>query len=290
MREPRKRISIAAVIGMFLMAGSYVQEYLLDQSGIPPADTFADNILIGVIAGLLVYTWATLLVERESRNLLIERLRQEAVFEERHRVAREIHDTVAQSFMAISLQLEAAKDILTADSKEVHSRIDRAQSTAREGLVEARRTVWALHPEALESDNLAGALQRLTNQIAKHQSVRSGFTLHGEPCAIPGEIEANVLRIAQEALSNSIKHSGARNIRVELAYEREKAHLLVQDDGRGFNSGNRKFHRGFGLTSMHERSERIGAQLSIESGHGAGTRVELAFPLLDARPVRQFGG
>jgi len=279
MKEPSKRIGVAAGIGIFLMLASYVAEYVLDWEGISPADTFLDNILIGVSAALLVYTWATLLTERDARSLLIERLRQEAVFEERHRVAREIHDTVAQAFMAISLQLEAAKDILASDAEEVQFHIDRAQSVAREGLAEARRVVWALHPEALESDDLAGALRRLAKRIAEHREMKAEFTLRGDPCTIPGEIEANVLRIAQEALSNAVKHSGARNIRVELAFGSEEAHLLVQDDGKGFHSRNQKYHQGFGLTSMQERSQRIGARLSIESRHGAGTRVELTFPV-----------
>ena len=261
------------------MVASYIKEYILNWEGISPADTVVDNILIGVITGLLAYTWATLITEREARSLLIERLKQEAVFEERHRVAREIHDTVAQAFMAISLQLEAAKDILPSDAEEVQLHINRAQSMAREGLAEARRVVWALHPEALESDDLAGALRRLTKRIAEHREMAAEFTLRGDPCMIPGEIEANVLRIAQEALSNAVKHSGAKQVLVELAYSNEEAHLLVQDDGKGFHSKNRKFRQGFGLTSMQERSQRIGARLSIGSRHGGGTRVELAFPV-----------
>lgn len=287
MKEPAKRMSVAAAIGLFLMACSYVPEYLLDQSGISPADTFADNILIGIITGLLVYSWATLLTERETRRLLIERLKQEAVFEERHRVAREIHDTVAQTFMAVSLQLEAAKDILEDDSQGAQLRINRAQRMAREGLAEARRTVWALHSEALESDDLASALHRLTERIAEHREITAEFLLRGEPNELPGDVEANILRIAQEALSNAVKHSGARKIQVELAYEGEEARLSVQDDGKGFNSTNRKFHQGFGLTSMKERSQRIGASLSIESRHGAGTRINLSFPVLHLQTVRE---
>lgn len=261
------------------MLASYAAEYILDLEGISPADTFLDNILIGVSAGLLVYIWATLLTEREARSLLIERLKQEAVFEERHRVARDIHDSVAQAFMAVSLQLEAAKDILASDAEEVHFHIERAQSMAREGLAEAKRVVWALQPEALEGDDLAGALRRLASRIAERRKIKAEFTLRGEPCTIPGEIESNVLRIAQEALGNAVKHSGARNIHMELAFGDEEAHLLVQDDGKGFHSRNQKSHQGFGLTSMQERSQRIGGRLSIESRHGAGTRVELFFPL-----------
>lgn len=260
------------------MVVSYSAEYILDWEGIAPSDTFIDNILLGVITGLLVYTWATLLTERGARSLLIERLKQEAVFEERHRVAREIHDTVAQAFMAVSLQLEAAKDVLASDKEEAQVHIDRAQGMAREGLVEARRVVWALHPEALESDDLAGALRRLTQRISEHREMEAEFTLQGEPSEIPGEIEANVLRIAQEALSNAVKHSGAMHIRVELTYDDEQAHLLIEDDGKGFHSKSQKFHQGFGLTSMQERSQRIGAQLSIESRRGAGTQIKLVFP------------
>lgn len=279
MKEPAKRIYISASIGIFLMLASYFAEYILDLEGISPADTLLDNILIGVSAGLLVYTWATLLTEREARNFLIEGLRHEAVSEERHRLAREVHDTVAQAFMAISLQLEAAKDDLDSNNpKEAQARINKAQSMAREGLAEARRVVWALHPEALEGEDLASALQRLTNRITERRSISAEFIVHGDPYPLPGEVEANMLRIAQEALSNALKHSGARRVRVELAYGNEEAHLVVRDDGKGFHAENQKTRRGFGLTSMRERCRRIGAQLSIESRRGAGTRIELTFP------------
>lgn len=279
MKEPTTRIGVATGIGVFLMAASYIAEYVLDRNGISPADTFFDNILIGVSAGLLIYIWATLITERAARSLLIERLKQEAVSQERHRVAREIHDTVAQALMAISLQLEAAKDIMESnDPAQAADHINRAQSMAREGLVEARRVVWALHPEALEGEGLTGALQRLTKKISDHRELATAFALHGEPCRLPGEIEANVLRVAQEALSNAIKHSGARNIHVELSYGSEEVQLVVKDDGKGFHMENRRLRRGFGLTSMQERCQRIGAHLSIESRRGAGTRVKLVFP------------
>ncbi len=289
MREPTKRAGIATGIGILLMVASYILESILDQHGISPADTFVDNIFLGVSAGLLVYIWATLLTERAARGLLVERLKQEAVSQERHRVAREIHDTVAQALTAVSLQLEAAKDVLGSDADEALVHVDRAQHVAREGLADAQRVVWALHPDALQSDDLAGALQRLTNRIAEHREMKAEFLLRGEPCALPAEIEANALRVAQEALSNVVKHSGARKVRVELVFGNEEAHLLVCDDGKGFDWENKKARRGFGLTSMRERSQRIGARLSIESRHGHGTCVKLAFPIMDSRPVYEFG-
>ncbi len=278
MKEPTKRVGIAAGIGIFLMFASYIAEYILDRNGINPADTLLDEIVIGLCAGLLVYTWATLLTEREARSLLIENLKQQAVSEERHRVAREIHDTVAQALLAVSLQLEAAKDVIESNVAEALVHIDKAQSVAREGLAEARRVVWALHPEALESGDLAGALRRLTERISDHREIDAEFSLRGDPCSAAGEIEANVLRIAQEALTNVVKHSGARKVRVELAYGNEEARLLVQDDGRGFRRENSTSRGGFGLTSMQERSQRIGAQLTIEGRRGSGTRIELTFP------------
>ncbi len=271
------------------MVASSVLESILDQNGISPADTFVDNILLGVSAGLLVYIWATLLTERAARSLLVERLKQEAVSQERHRLAREIHDTVAQALMAVSLQLEAAKDVMGSDADEALAHVDRAQDVAREGLADARRVVWALHPEVLEGDDLAGALRRFTNRITEHRKIAAEFLLRGEPSPLPCEIEANVLRVAQEALSNAVKHSGARKVRVELAFGNEEAHLLVCDDGKGFDWEKKKPRRGFGLTSMQERSQRIGARLSIESRHGHGTCVMLAFPVMDSRPVYEFG-
>lgn len=289
MREPVKRFGIATGIGILLTVASYILEFVLDKNGISPADTFVDNILIGVSAGLLVYIWVTLLTERAARGLLVERLKEEAVSQERHRVAREIHDTVAQALMAVSLQLEAAKDVMGSEADEALVHVDRAQDVAREGLADARRAVWALHPETLEDDDLAGALRHLTNRIAEHREIAAEFLLHGKPCTLPGEIEANVLRVAQEALSNAVKHSGARKVRVELVFGNKEAQLLVCDNGKGFHWESKKPSRGFGLTSMRERSQRIGAQLSFESRQGQGTCVKLAFPVVDARPVYEFG-
>jgi len=197
-----------------------------------------------------------------------------SILEERNRMAREIHDTLAQSFTGILAQVGAAKQVLTDDVEAAQAHLDLIKELARTGLTEARRSVVALRPQLLEEGNLQSALHRL---IAQTRAAAMDTTLHyeieGAVYALPTEVENNLLRMGQEALTNAIKHANADEIRVELAYDRAQVCLRVRDNGQGFGVGNIPASEGFGLLGMSERAERIGAQLTIRSQPGQGTEI-----------------
>jgi two-component system, NarL family, sensor kinase len=197
-----------------------------------------------------------------------------SILEERNRMAREIHDTLAQAFTGILAQVGAAKQVLTDDVEATGAHLDLIKELARTGLSEARRSVVALRPQLLEEGNLQSALHRL---IAQARAAAMDTTLHyeieGAVYALPTEVENNLLRMGQEALTNAIKHANADEIRVELVYDRDQVCLCVRDNGQGFGVGNIPASEGFGLLGMSERAERIGAQLTIKSQPGQGTEI-----------------
>jgi two-component system, NarL family, sensor kinase len=197
-----------------------------------------------------------------------------SIIEERNRMAREIHDTLAQTFTGILAQVGAANQVLTDDLEATQAHLDLIKELARTGLSEARRSVIALRPQLLEEGGLQSALHRLVSQI---RSAAIDTTLYdeikGTAYALPPEVESNLLRIGQEALTNAIRHANADKIRVELIYEFDQFLLRVKDNGQGFGVGSLPSPEGFGLLGMSERAERIGAQLTIESQPGQGTEI-----------------
>ncbi|MBD1851431.1 PAS domain S-box protein [Cyanobacteria bacterium FACHB-502] len=210
-----------------------------------------------------------------ARDITLQKQAEAAsILEERNRMAREIHDTLAQSFTGILAQVGAASQVLTDDVEATGAHLDLIKELARTGLAEARRSVVALRPQLLEEGNLQSALHRL---IAQTRAAAMDTTLHyeieGAVYALPTEVENNLLRMGQEALTNAIKHANADEIRVELVYDRDQVCLRVRDNGQGFGVGNIPASEGFGLLGMSERAERIGAQLTIGSQPGQGTEI-----------------
>ena len=205
-----------------------------------------------------------------------KRAEQTSILEERNRMAREIHDTLAQSFTGILLQAGAATQLLSNDletDKAILEMLEIIDELARTGLTEARRSVVALRPQLLEDDNLRGALQHLVNQIRPTANTALIYKTQGEVFSLPVEVEDNLLRIGQEALTNAIRYANAREIVVELVYNDTQCLLRVKDDGQGFGVGSAPLGSGFGLLGMSERAERIGAQLTIQSQLGQGTEI-----------------
>ncbi|MEP1077750.1 PAS domain S-box protein [Leptolyngbya sp. PL-A3] len=204
----------------------------------------------------------------------LKQAKEASILEERNRMAREIHDTLAQSFTGILAQVGAANQVLTDDVEATGAHLDLIKELARTGLTEARRSVVALRPQLLEEGNLQSALHRL---IAQTRAAAMDTTLHyeieGAVYALPTEVENNLLRMGQEALTNAIKHANADEIRVELIYDRDQVCLRVKDNGQGFGVGSIPVSEGFGLLGMSERAERIGAQLTIRSQPGQGTEI-----------------
>lgn len=220
---------------------------------------------------------------------LAEQAQQSAVLEERNRMAREIHDNLAQGFTGVVVQLEGAENVLTKAPEKARTRINRARQLARESLCEARRSVQALRPQALEASDLARALSRLAERMTEDTPVRASFQVRGTYVSLPPSIENDLLRIGQEALTNVLKHAHATGVRLDLTYDLQEICLSVQDDGQGFgldsqrhteNSEEKSSGGGFGLTSMRERTERMGGRLTVISQLGQGTTVRVTVPVL----------
>jgi len=205
---------------------------------------------------------------------LAEQARKAAVTEERNRMAREIHDTLAQSFTGILIQLQAAEQVLNGAHPELKNHLDSAITLARHGLAEARRSVLALRPQLLEGGDITTALNRLVHSLSG-DSMRIALSVAGDPPHLAPELESNVLRIAQEAITNAIKHSRGSRVHVRLNVDPCGVKIVVEDNGEGFDPQVSALGRGFGLLSMQERAERIGGELTILTRPGAGTRVHL---------------
>ncbi|NCJ08190.1 PAS domain S-box protein [Synechococcales cyanobacterium C] len=204
----------------------------------------------------------------------LKRAEAASILEERNRMAREIHDTLAQAFTGILAQVGAANQVLMDDLEATQAHLDLIKELARTGLTEARRSVVALRPQLLEEGSLQSALHHLVAQL---RTAALDTTLYyeteGAVYALPTGVESNLLRIGQEALTNAIRHANADEIRVQLVYDRDRFCLRVQDNGQGFGVGSIPSSEGFGLLGMSERAERIGAQLTIRSQPGQGTEI-----------------
>jgi signal transduction histidine kinase len=206
-----------------------------------------------------------------------DQARQAAILEERNRIARDIHDTLAQGFTGVVLNLEAASRALRKDNDDAAlEHIEHARSLAQAGLAEARLSVRALRPEALQRADLGNALQALLRRAEASGTLRTRYETAGEPYPLPGEVESELLRIAQEGVTNILKHAGAQQVELKLTFGADAINLLLADDGAGFDP--QAHHDGFGLLGMRERAERIGGRLLVTSRPTQGTRVETAIP------------
>ncbi len=212
-------------------------------------------------------------------TLLADQARKSAITEERNRMAREIHDTLAQGFTGILVQLQAAKQVLNGSHPDVKPHLDSATSLARAGLAEARRSVQGLRPQLLRGGDISSALKRLVRQLSGESLMKISLSVAGESQPISSDVETNLLRIAQEALTNATKHSGGNEVKVKLDLAPDVIKLMVEDNGDGFDPHVSTLSRGFGLISMQERADRIGADLTILTKPGAGTKLHLLLHL-----------
>lgn len=217
---------------------------------------------------------------------LAEEAKQAAVLDERNRMARDIHDSLAQSFTGIIMQLEAVKSaapteltpVKASEPCDLQIRLDRISDLARLGLSEARRSVQALRPQVLEAANFADALQHLLHQVTHDTPLRAVVHVEGTPYALPATIEENLLRITQEALTNAIRHGHAHTLTLQLLFEPTAIHLQICDDGDGFDPQNIAAP-GFGLVGMQERTLHLNGYFHLTSHPGQGTEVTVAIPV-----------
>jgi len=202
-----------------------------------------------------------------------------ATTQERNRLAREIHDTLAQGFTGIALQLEAIDSALTGGRLDVAAqRLGQARSLAREGLAEARRSVQALRPRALEQQSLTEALPNAVRSLTAGSALAVRVETPDNAPALAPDVEADLLRIAQEAVTNVVKHADASTLTVRLGWDGDCLELRVRDDGRGLSAATSDAAEpsGFGMTAMRERVERHGGTLRVSSFPGVGSEVVAA--------------
>ena len=217
---------------------------------------------------------------------LFEQAGDVAVLQERNRMAREIHDTLAQGFTGIVLQLEAADQAMEdgAEQPVVSRHLDRARDLARDSLNEARRSVWNLLPRALDGRALDDALAQEVGQFAALGREVASFSLTGVQRSLPTDVGAALLRICQESLTNVRKHAEATAVTVELEFREADVVLRVADDGKGFElAGARQEARsrggGLGIAGMEQRTGQLDGALTVRSGANGGTLVEATVPL-----------
>ncbi|HZC36056.1 MAG TPA: response regulator [Chthoniobacterales bacterium] len=199
---------------------------------------------------------------------------QSAVLEERNRLAGEIHDSLAQSFAAITTQLDLAGEVIEAKEGDGVKYLDRAKDLARFGLAEARRTALSLHPFILEEIGLTEAIQMLVERSNVPGRLQCCLLANDSPANdLPLEIQQHLLRIAQEAISNAVRHANPTTISVSLQCDGRHFELQIQDNGRGISAAEQLSQNGLGLMNMQNRAKKIGATLEIDAEAGRGTGI-----------------
>ncbi|WP_237668996.1 sensor histidine kinase [Rhodococcus sp. BS-15] len=243
------------------------------------------------VAIAVVLGYQALYRESEQRRALIEELtaargelaaaeREAGVLGERERLAREIHDTLAQGLSSIHLLLRAAERLLPERAEEANTHVVHARETASINLEEARRFVRALSPPDLENGSLPSALERLCASTSAAAGLPVDWQLSGVPVPLQTAHEVALLRIAQSALANATQHADATRVAVTLSFMDTEVALDVVDDGVGFDPDTISHgDRGFGLPGMKSRARSLQGTLVVESRPGLGTAVAVTVPL-----------
>jgi signal transduction histidine kinase len=280
-------VAASAYIPVFVASEySHTMAVLADPGGFP----WGSLVIRGATVIVIGICFKVLAMQIEERARLLESLataqRKAGVLEERQRLAREIHDTLAQGFASIIVHLERTEQINHLDHSPAKGHLDLARSVAREGLEESRRMLGALRPEILEQRALPEALGRVCRDWARRTGLESRLSVTGAAQPMHPDIELTILRAVQEGLTNVARHAGARTTAVTLSYMEDVIVLDVQDDGKGFAPAPVTDGRsGFGLAGMRERAESLQGSLQVESVPGEGTTISLTLPM-----VRPAGG
>ncbi|MFI6093802.1 ATP-binding protein [Streptomyces sp. NPDC051218] len=300
---PRRWVPLGVLATAATIAGAQI-------GGLPPDDTASwvfYGLLVAINTGIFLTVQqdaekeedrarkrAATIRELEHANVALERAlvenaalhdqlllqaREAGIADERRRLAAEIHDTVAQDLTGVITQLQVVTDTREQEAARVHA--ERALQLARHSLGEARRAVANLAPIALADDDLPEALKKTVIGWSERTGVHAEFTLTGSDKPLHEEVQATLLRIAAEALSNAARHAKATRVGVTLSYMGEEVVLDVRDDGHGFDPSvlpERDTASGFGLEGMRARAERLAGDLTVESEPGLGTAVSARVP------------
>lgn len=314
--DTKRAIPLAALVGVIVL------QYSAELSGRPLGSQLGDLVgpAISIAFFVVMGAWIGAIIRQsEERRELIERLaatraelaerdRATAVLEERERLSRELHDTLAQDLVSVVTHLQAA-DAASDPTLAAHHRAEAARM-AHEGIAETRRLVWALRPIALEEGTLVGSLERTVDRWRVANGVHAVLTVTGHVRPLHADVEVALLRTAQEGLANAARHAAATEVTVTLSYLGDVVTLDVHDDGRGFATdlpadlpadlasgqaaertdpgspggapGGALPGRGLGLLGMRERVERLGGSVAVESAPGEGTTIAVTLPASSA--------
>jgi signal transduction histidine kinase len=197
---------------------------------------------------------------------------QLAVSRERNRLARELHDTLAHSLSALTVQLEALRSLLANDPKAAQETLDDISALARDGLEDSRKAIEALRTDPVETLGLIGTLRDTIQTFQARTGVQADLSIAGEELDLTDEETRTLYRIAEEALTNAERHASAQHVTVRLAFGADRLDLVIQDDGVGF-APEAAYPGRYGLTGMRERAEMIGATLDVNSRPNGGTEI-----------------
>ena len=229
---------------------------------------------------LCTVTFAGLLAGGWQLHLRHVRREFSLVLAERTRLSHELHDTLLQSLVGVALQFEVASKRFSSSPAEARAHMIRMRKQVEQYIREARQSIWNLRSPALQTSTLDQALRESGERTVAGQPVRFEFLTRGTPAGASAEVDHQLLRIGQQAIHNAARHAQASRIRTELRYDDNAVLLRVSDDGRGFDPGARSPSSTghYGITTMQERAEEIGARFRLKSAAGAGTVVEVAVP------------
>lgn len=226
-------------------------------------------VLTVALLGYGIYLWRLRQVES----------RFQVVLTERNRIAREIHDTLAQGFVAVSVQLQVASRLLSNSPQIAEQHLSQARELVRTGLEDARRAIWELREQGTQESDFASKLIRIANRLTASSSVEAKVLVSGTYHPMPEQTEDELLRIAQEAVTNALRHGAPAHIEIRVRYSDKDFEMVVEDDGRGFSGDAPSMREGhYGLTGMKERAEKLGGKLAVSSEAGRGTKVRMELP------------
>lgn len=216
---------------------------------------------------------------------LVEERERRGVAEERNRLAREIHDGIAQSFAGVLMKVDSSLKVFDSQPEKVREWLEESRTKLRDGLKEVRHSITALRPSPAAKIGLIPALQRRVEAFENETDAEGIFELKGEKRPLTTDMEETLYMVCHEALSNAAKHAQASLVRVVLDYRTEEVRLTVEDDGVGFSLAKAVYkaeaQKRYGIVGMNERAQKLGAALQFDSEEGEGTRVILTIPIGD---------
>jgi len=233
------------------------------------------------VLALMALIWVVVLrrTVAEQTQTIGRQIEHAAIKDERERIARELHDTIEQELAGVSMQLGNVREHLAGTPEAAAAALDLARRMLRHCSEEARTSIRDLRSISLEQSGLHGALGELLEPVAAECAARFDFQIQGEPFPLGSVAELHLLRIAQESVSNAVRHGAPRAIEVRLTYDAGSVTLQIRDDGKGFDPHAPAPRGHFGLSGLRERANKLRARLTLESSPGAGTTVRLVVPL-----------